>query len=122
MLTRLLRGCEHRATDTLDYALDEKTKEIVEEVAGVYRQFPLMPAWAVTIHKAQGLTLERVMVDLARGAFADGQVYVALSRCQSMDGLSLRRSVRLSEVRCSKAARAFYAKMRMRASRTTEST
>ena len=83
-------------------------------MAGVYRQFPLMPAWAVTIHKAQGLTLERVMVDLARGAFADGQVYVALSRCQSMEGLSLRRSVRVSEVRCSEAARDFYNKIRIR--------
>jgi ATP-dependent exoDNAse (exonuclease V) alpha subunit len=98
--------------------LDEKTKAIVEEVAGVYRQFPLMPAWAVTIHKAQGLTLERVMVDLARGAFADGQVYVALSRCQSLEGLSLKRPVRVSEVRCSEAARAFYEKMRMRSSRS----
>jgi ATP-dependent exoDNAse (exonuclease V) alpha subunit len=77
-----------------------------------------MPAWAVTIHKAQGLTLERVMVDLARGAFADGQVYVALSRCQSLEGLSLKRPVRVSEVRCSEAARAFYEKMRMRSSRS----
>ncbi|MEA2238990.1 MAG: ATP-dependent helicase [Thermoanaerobaculia bacterium] len=101
--------------EDVHYALDEKTNAIVEEVAGVYRQFPLMPAWAVTIHKAQGLTLERVMVDLARGAFADGQVYVALSRCQSMEGLSLRRSVRVSEVRCSEAARQFYDKIRVRA-------
>ena len=71
-----------------------------------------MPAWAVTIHKAQGLTLKSVMVDLDRGAFAEGQVYVALSRCQTMEGLSLRRPVRSFEVRCSEAARAFYMKMR----------
>ena len=100
--------------EDVHYALDEKTDTVVEEVAGVYKQFPLMPAWAVTIHKAQGLTLERVMVDLARGAFADGQVYVALSRCQSMEGLSLKRSVRASEVRCSEAAKGFYEKIRMR--------
>jgi ATP-dependent exoDNAse (exonuclease V), alpha subunit - helicase superfamily I member len=98
--------------EDVHYALDQETNVIVEEVAGVYRQFPLMPAWAVTIHKAQGLTLERVMVDLARGAFADGQVYVALSRCQSLEGLSLKRAVRVSEIRCSEAARAFYEKMR----------
>jgi ATP-dependent exoDNAse (exonuclease V) alpha subunit len=95
------------------YGLNEE-KRIVEEVAGTYEQFPLMPAWAVTIHKAQGLTLSRVLVDLDRGAFAEGQVYVALSRCQTLDGLSLRRAVRLHEVRCSESARAFYARMRRR--------
>jgi ATP-dependent DNA helicase PIF1 len=99
------------------YALDDKTKTIVDEVGGTYVQFPLMPAWAVTIHKAQGLTLARVMVDLARGAFAEGQVYVALSRCQTMEGLSLRRAVRVHEVRCSEAARMFYEKVRSRARR-----
>lgn len=116
---RLDDGAEHDVEiiewEDIRYGLDEK-KSIVEEVAGVFRQFPLMPAWAVTIHKAQGLTLERVMVDLARGAFADGQVYVALSRCQSMEGLSLKRPVRVSEVRSSEAARAFYDKMRLRQS------
>jgi len=96
------------------YASDEKTKEIVDEVAGTFVQFPLMPAWAVTIHKAQGLTLARVMVDLARGAFAEGQVYVALSRCQTIGGLSLRRAVRVQEVRASEAARTFYEKVRSR--------
>jgi ATP-dependent DNA helicase PIF1 len=100
------------------YAADEKTKEIVDEVAGTFIQFPLMPAWAVTIHKAQGLTLARVMVDLARGAFAEGQVYVALSRCQTIGGLSLRRAVRVQEVRASVAARAFYEKVRSRSRRT----
>jgi ATP-dependent exoDNAse (exonuclease V) alpha subunit len=78
-----------------------------------------MPAWAVTIHKAQGLTLARVMVDLARGAFAEGQVYVALSRCQTIGGLSLRRAVRVHEVRCSEAARAFYEKVRSRKRRSS---
>jgi hypothetical protein len=116
---RLDDGTEHDVEviewEDIHYALDKKTNAIVEEVAGVYRQLPLMPAWAVTIHKAQGLTLERVMVDLARGAFADGQVYVALSRCQSLEGLSLRREVRVSEIRCSEAARSFYERMRIRA-------
>lgn len=115
-------GTEHEVEviewEDVQYALDEKTNTVVEAVAGVYRQFPLMPAWAVTIHKAQGLTLERVMVDLARGAFADGQVYVALSRCQSMEGLSLKRSVRVSEVRCSETAREFYEKIRVRTTAT----
>jgi ATP-dependent DNA helicase PIF1 len=96
------------------YALDDAKKSIVEEVAGTYVQFPLMPAWAVTIHKAQGLTLSRVLVDLDRGAFAAGQVYVALSRCQTLEGLSLRRAVRVHEVRASEEARGFYDRMRRR--------
>jgi ATP-dependent DNA helicase PIF1 len=99
------------------YALDETTKTIIEEVAGTFIQFPIIPAWAVTIHKAQGLTLARVLVDLDRGAFAEGQVYVALSRCQTMEGLSLRRPVRANEVRCSEAARGFYEKIRARSRR-----
>jgi hypothetical protein len=60
-------------------------------VVGSYKQAPLMPAWAITIHKAQGLTLEDVRVDLGRGAFASGQAYVALSRARSIEGLSLAR-------------------------------
>ena len=118
---RLADGSSHEvepiAWEDIRYALDEKSKEIVEEIVGTYTQFPLMHAWAVTIHKAQGLTLARVMVDLARGAFAEGQVYVALSRCQSIEGLSLRRPVRIAEVRVSEAARAFYEKVRRRGRR-----
>lgn len=95
----------------LRYAWDESEKRIVEEVLGTFAQYPLMPAWAVTIHKAQGLTLARVSVDFGGGAFAEGQVYVALSRCQTLEGLSLARPVRPHEVRCSAAARTFYAKM-----------
>ncbi|HVT43429.1 MAG TPA: DEAD/DEAH box helicase [Thermoanaerobaculia bacterium] len=121
---RLEDGSEHEVERTewqdIRYAFDAKAKTIAEEIAGTYVQFPLIPAWAVTIHKAQGLTLSRVMVDLDRGAFAEGQVYVALSRCQTIEGLSLRRAVRASEVRCSEAARSFYE--RIRASRRTQPT
>ncbi|MFZ2492007.1 MAG: hypothetical protein WA208_11030, partial [Thermoanaerobaculia bacterium] len=99
------------------YALDEK-KQVVEEVVGTFKQLPLIPAWAVTIHKAQGLTLARVVVDLDRGAFAEGQVYVALSRCQTLEGLSLRRPVRVGEVRCSEEAREFYRRIRGRTVRS----
>jgi ATP-dependent DNA helicase PIF1 len=96
----------------LRYAWDESEKTIMEDVLGSFVQYPLMPAWSVTIHKAQGLTLARVAVDFGRGAFAEGQVYVALSRCQTLEGLSLARPVRAHEVRCSSEARSFYAKMR----------
>lgn len=71
------------------YAIDPQTQEITEAVEGVFRQFPLKPAWAITIHKSQGLTFERAIIDAAE-SFSHGQVYVALSRCRSFEGLVLR--------------------------------
>ena len=70
------------------YTLNETTQEIEEEVIGTFTQFPLKLAWAITIHKSQGLTFERAIID-ARASFAHGQVYVALSRCKTMEGLVL---------------------------------
>ncbi|MBR4774123.1 MAG: HRDC domain-containing protein, partial [Bacteroidales bacterium] len=74
--------------ESLKYSLDEKTNEITQEVEGTFSQYPLQAAWAVTIHKAQGLTFDRVVIDAA-DAFAFGQVYVALSRCRTLEGLTL---------------------------------
>lgn len=70
------------------YVLDEETKEITEAIEGTFRQFPLKLAWAITIHKSQGLTFERAIID-ASGSFAHGQTYVALSRCKTLEGVVL---------------------------------
>ena len=72
----------------MKYSLDDDTKEIQETVIGTFSQYPLKLAWAITIHKSQGLTFERAVID-ACAAFAHGQVYVALSRCRTLDGLVL---------------------------------
>lgn len=74
--------------ESLRYSLDNKTGAITQETEGTFIQYPLQAAWAVTIHKAQGLTFDRVAIDAA-DAFAFGQVYVALSRCRTLEGLTL---------------------------------
>jgi len=80
------------------YVWNRRERRLDTESVGSYTQYPLRLAWAVTIHKAQGKTFDRVVVDLGAGAFAPGQVYVALSRCTSLYGLVLRRPLRKSDV------------------------
>lgn len=72
----------------MNYSLNADTREIIEEELGSFTQYPLRLAWAITIHKSQGLTFNKLIID-AENAFANGQVYVALSRCTSLDGLVL---------------------------------
>lgn len=82
----------------IKFELNAETKEIEEKVIGSFIQYPLKLAWAITIHKSQGLTFEKAIID-AQAAFAHGQVYVALSRCKSLGGLVLRTPLRLNSVK-----------------------
>ncbi len=94
--------------ETFKYSYDPEEDRIVSSKVGQYTQYPLMLAWAVTIHKSQGKTLDNVLVDLGSGAFASGQVYVALSRCRSMKGIRLARPIRKADVKCDPMIRRFY--------------
>ncbi len=80
------------------YKYDEKNNRIIEEELGSFTQFPLKLAWAVTVHKSQGLTFDRVLIDFSGGAFAGGQLYVALSRCRTLDGIVLKTRLSLRDV------------------------
>lgn len=79
-------------------AYNEKTRQIDKETIGTFTQFPLKLAWAVTVHKSQGKTFDRVIVDFGRGTFAHGQAYVALSRCRTFNGLVLKKPLKRSHV------------------------
>ena len=85
--------------ENMRYACDEKEQKIEEELLGTFKQFPLRWAWAITVHKSQGLTFRQVKIDFSGGgAFAGGQTYVALSRCSSLKGIILEEPIRRADI------------------------
>lgn len=92
--------------ENIKYTLNANTKEITEEVIGKFSQYPLRLAWAITIHKSQGLTFERAIID-ASAAFTHGQVYVALSRCKTFEGMVLSTPISQSAVKTDAAVAEF---------------
>ena len=83
---------EREMWDNINYSINDETKELKEEIIGSFKQIPLRLAWAITIHKSQGLTFEKAIID-AEASFAHGQTYVALSRCTSLEGLVLKTPI-----------------------------
>lgn len=91
------------------YVYDKETKKLEKDIVGSYVQLPLRPAWAITIHKSQGMTFDRMILDLSRGIFMAGQLYVALSRVKSLEGLYLTSPIRGSFIRPKEQANQFAA-------------
>jgi len=89
---------EREVWENTRYSFNEKEQRIEEQLLGTYEQFPIRLAWAITVHKSQGLTFSQVNIDFTGGAFAGGQTYVALSRCTSIEGITLMAPIRQQDI------------------------
>lgn len=98
---------EQEIWSNVRYTYNEKEQKIEEEEIGNFRQFPIRLAWAITIHKSQGLTFNQVNIDLSGGVFAGGQTYVALSRCRSLEGINLEAPIKKENIFISPAIKSF---------------
>ena len=92
----------------LKYTYNHALKKIEQEQIGTFQQLPVALGWAITIHKSQGLTLEHLTLDLGGGTFAAGQLYVALSRAKSIDGITLAKPIAMKDVKADPAVLEFY--------------
>lgn len=99
---------ERYSWERFRYRWDNERARVNAESVGMFIQFPFILAWAVTIHKAQGLTLDNVHIDLSAGMFAAGQLYVALSRCRSLDSISISRPLDVSDIKYDSVISSFY--------------
>lgn len=89
---------ERETWENIRYRFNEEEQKIEEEQIGTFEQFPVKLAWAITVHKSQGLTFKNVTIDFTGGVFAGGQTYVALSRCKSLEGITLREPIKRNDI------------------------
>jgi ATP-dependent DNA helicase PIF1 len=99
---------EKESWENRKYKFDRSKHQIVSYVAGTFEQYPLKLAWAITIHKSQGSTFDKVIIDLGTGAFINGQLYTALSRCRALEGMVLRKKISAADIRMDPRILAFY--------------
>lgn len=104
--------CKEITWENIRYTINEETAEITEQKIGSFTQFPLRLAWAITIHKSQGLTFDRVIID-AGAAFAHGQTYVALSRCRTLEGIILKTRITDDSIICDQSVSGFTRQMKL---------
>ncbi len=102
-----IEDVERHTWESYEYRWDEVNKSIEQEVTGTFTQFPIKLAWAVTIHKSQGLTFDRVNIDLGWGAFSAGQTYVAMSRCRTFDGVAFKKPIKSKDIFVNDAVKQF---------------
>jgi ATP-dependent exoDNAse (exonuclease V) alpha subunit len=104
---------EKQEWEILKYENDiKKPASINTKVVGTFKQYPLKLAWAITIHKSQGKTFDRVIIDMGGGAFESGQTYVALSRCRTLDGIILKQPIRNKDIIVDERVASYYAQIR----------
>lgn len=89
---------EKEVWEKIQYTYDAREKKVIENLLGTFEQYPVKPAWALTVHKSQGLTFNNIVIDFAGGAFTSGQTYVALSRCTSLEGITLLRPLSARDI------------------------
>lgn len=94
--------------EEITYEFNPLSQKLQPKVKGFFKQYPLKLAWAITIHKSQGLTFDNIYLDMGRGAFATGQTYVALSRCRTLSGVHLKRPILTSDVQCDRRIQQFF--------------
>ncbi len=93
-----IHSVDKRVWENIKYQYNKDKKKIEQEIVGTFKQYPLKLAWAITIHKSQGLTFDRVVIDFGDGTFASGQAYVALSRATTFEGLFLKQKMRTTDI------------------------
>lgn len=98
---------EPNVWEDIRYEFSPLTQKLQPKVKGFFKQYPLKLAWAITIHKSQGLTFDNIYLDIGRGAFATGQTYVALSRCRTLKGIHLKKQICVKDILCDKRVTQF---------------